>query len=311
MRFFSYGELTRAPGGGVIALGFFDGVHIAHRRLLSEANERARKMGVPFGIFTFRAESGIKKGAPRLYSTEERIELFESTGADFAIVADFCEISSLSAEEFVKNVLIEGLGAAVAFAGYNFRFGRGAMGNADKLSALMRAHGGDAVICEEITSEGEAVSATVIRSLIEAGEIESANRLLGAPYFLRGRVIRGNGQGRSLGFPTVNTSLEEGRVVPRLGVYRSLVRIDGRLYNGVTNVGRCPTFGKREIHAETYIIDFHGDIYGESVTVYLVGYLREEKTFESADALIMQIEVDKNITIKKNEEEKWQELGLK
>ena len=311
MRIFKYGEIKNAPGGGVIALGFFDGVHSAHRSLLRETKNKAREIGAPFGIFTFSAESEIKVGSPRLYSTEERLDFFEELGADFAVVADFAAICTLSPEEFVGDALIDGLRARIAYAGFNFKFGRGASADSEDLIRLMRAHGRDAVICDEITDGGEVISATAIRGLIETGRIERANEILGTPYYVRGIVERGNGNGHSLGFPTVNTALDKKRVKPKNGVYRSAVSVRGRLYNGVTNIGSCPTLGEREIHAETYIIDFSESIYGETVRVYLLGYLREEKVFSSPKELIMQIEVDKKQTLDKNGEEKWQELGLK
>lgn len=311
MTIYSYREINSAPRGGVIALGFFDGVHSAHRSLILEAKKRAEAIGAPLGIFTFSAESGIKKDTQRLYTTEERLGIIEGLSVDFAVVAEFSEICALCPEEFVGEVLISGLDAAVAFAGYNFRFGKGALGHARDLERLMTEAGRDAVICNEITRDGKRVSSTAVRSLIESGEMKEAAELLGSPYFLTGKVVKGNGQGRSLGFPTVNTPLRAGKVIPKLGVYRSLVKLPQGIYNGVTNLGVCPTLGERDAHAETYIIDFDGDVYGENVTVYLLEYLREERTFAGKEELIMQINIDKNTTIEKNGEEKWQELGLR
>ena len=311
MKVFGYEELKNAPSDGVIAIGFFDGVHSAHRRLISEAQSDARKRGVPFGILTFASESGIKKGISRLYSTEERLRIFKEVGADFTVSLDFEKICTLTPEQFVKDILIGGLGAGVAYAGYNFRFGKNAEGKADDLKALMEKYGKSAVICDEITYGGKTISSTVIRTMIESGDVERANLLLGAPYRISGETVRGNGKGHSLGFPTVNTSLTKDKVIPKNGVYRSLVKIKDEFYNGVTNIGVCPTFGEREVHPETYIIDFSKDVYGEDVTVFLLGYIREERTFCSEDELKMQIKVDIDTTIKKNGEEKWQELGLK
>ena len=311
MKILGYGELQAAPPDSVIALGFFDGVHCAHRKLLSEAHSRARSTGSPFGILTFRSESGIKNGVSRLYSTEERLNIFRELGADFSVLLDFKDICDLSPHEFVDNILVKSLGASVAYVGYNFRFGKNAAGSAEDLKSLMAENKKETVICDEITYNGEAISATLIRSLIEGGKIEKANILLGTPYRISGEVVRGNGKGHSLGFPTVNTSLGDGKVKPKMGVYRSLVKIGTELYNGVTNIGVCPTFERREIHSETFIIDFSEKIYGEKITVFLLEYLREETKFDSPEKLKMQINIDKNITIQKNGEEKWQELGLK
>ena len=311
MKIFHYGELSEAPEGAVVAIGFFDGVHTAHRSLILKAQEVAREKGAPFGIVSFYSESEIKKESARLYSTEEKLLIFRSIGADFTVLLNFGEIRALSPEEFVKKILREGLRICAAAVGFNFRFGMNAGAGASELSSLMKEYGKDTVIFNEITHGGKTVSATLIRSLIEAGEIERANLLLGSPYFLSGKVVRGNGQGHSLGFPTVNTDIPEGKVKPKTGVYRSVATVDGRSYDSVTNVGVCPTFGKRNIHAETYIIGFSDDVYGKTVTVSLMGYLREEREFSSPEELKMQIEVDKNNAIKGNGEEKWQELGLK
>ncbi len=311
MKIFGYGELGLAPKGGVIALGFFDGVHEAHRKIFETASKEAKKAGVPFGVFTFSSESDIKSGTKRLYSTEERLGIIAGLGADYAVAADFSEICSLTAEEFVKDVLIGGLDASLAVAGYNFRFGKGALGTEVELLRLMQECGRDAIIIREIRLLGNEVSATAIRSLIESGKIGDANRLLGSPYSFTGRVIHGNSKGEKLGFPTVNTEVIKSKVTPPLGVYRSLVLADERIYDAVTNIGTCPTLGEREVHLETHIIGFSGDLYGKNIKVFILEFLREERLFPNEKELIKQINIDKNTTIQKNGEEKWQELGLK
>ena len=295
----------------VIALGFFDGVHIAHRDLIVCAEDIARERGIKFGILTFRAEEGLKTGVPRLYGTEEKLDIFNRLGADFTVLANFSSVSSLTPEEFVGEVLIKNLKCTVCVAGFNFRFGKGASGDAAMLERLMESHGGEAVIRDELTCRGATVSSSLIRERIAGGDMETARQLLGSPYFLRGRVSHGKAEGRRLGFPTVNTPLREGRAVPKLGVYRSAVPIGGRIYTAVTNIGKCPTFGEREVHAETYITDFSGDLYEKEIDVYLLGLLREERQFKSAEELKMQINIDKVRAIQENGELTWQDLGLK
>ncbi len=311
MKIFTFKELSLAPRGGVIALGFFDGVHLAHRKLFDKARSEARLRGVPFGVFTFTSESDIKKNAKRLYTTEERLEIIGGLSADFTLLADFSEICSFGAEEFVVEILVKGLGASVSVAGYNFKFGKGALGTSELLSKLMRENGREAITVDEISLRGKEVSSTVIRSLIEGGKIEEANELLGSPYTFFGKVEHGESLGKKLGFPTLNTKIQDGKATPKSGVYRSAVLLDGKVISAVTNIGKCPTFGEREIHLETHLIDFGGDIYGKDIKIFLLGYLREERLFSSKEELVMQIKVDKNTTIKKNGEEKWQELGLK
>ncbi len=311
MKIYTYKELRLAPRGGVIALGFFDGVHAAHRELLKMAKEEAELRRASLGVFTFSSESNIKSDKKRLYTTDERLDLIAGLGGDFAVVADFSEICSIEAEDFVRTVLADGLGASVAVAGYNFRFGKGARGNSICLAKEMSRYGDYAIIFDKFELDGKEVSSSAVRALIEEGKIEDANRLLGSPYCFCGKVEHGNSMGKSLGFPTINTPLENGKIIPRLGVYRSAVLAGGNIYNSVTNVGKCPTLGEREIHLETHLIDFRGDLYGENVKIFLLGYLREERTFKNEKELIMQINVDKNNTIIENGEEKWQEHGLK
>jgi riboflavin kinase/FMN adenylyltransferase len=135
--------------------------------------------------------------------------------------------------------------------------------------------------------------------------------LLGEPYFLTGIVSHGDGRGKALGLPTVNTDLPSEKLLPKKGVYRSAVCIGDRLFSGVTNIGTCPTFEERPTHAETYILDFSGDIYGKEIRVYLLEFIREEKHFKTPEELILQIKLDINYAIMRNGEQKWQELGLK
>ena len=293
----------------VIALGFFDGVHIAHRDLILSASRIAHEKGMPLGIFTF--DGDIKSGVPKIYGQAEKLKIFEQLGADFVVLADFESIKDLTPEEFVCHVLYKDLSARTVVAGFNFRFGKGAVGNAESLAALMKSIGGEAVIRREITSDdGKTVSSTRIRELISKKDIKTANSLLGAPYFIRGRVSSGNKKGRELGFPTVNTSLEPDRTAP-LGVFRSAVPIDGKIYHAVTNIGSCPTLGEREIHAETHIINYTGDLYERELEIYLLGFLREEIHFNSVDELCRRVEEDKKRTVNENGELSWQRLGLK
>ena len=296
----------------VLALGFFDGVHIAHRDLLRRAREVAEQRGLTFGVFTFASKGNIKEGHARLYDDTEKAEIFSSLGADFTLFADFSAISGCSPEEFVTDILCKQLNCRVCVAGFNFRFGKGAKAGSAELSSIMSEAGGEAIICEEITAgDNTTLSATMIRGLILEGRISEANELLGVPYYIKGRVLHGRSDGRKMGFPTVNIPIEEGKIVPRLGVYRSAIPIDGKIYIGITNIGVCPTFECREVHLETHILDFDGDLYGKEIRIYLLDFMREERAFSSQDELKMQITIDKNTAIEKNGDITWQDLGLK
>lgn len=297
--------------GTVVALGFFDGVHLAHRALLSEASAIARKMHLPLTVFTFSGNSGqIKSGAKKLYSDEEKLSLLKECGVDCTLIADFPVFSKIEAADFVKDFLIGSLFARVAVCGYNFRFGKGALGTSDTLRKIMAESGAEARIIEEYTVSGVTLSSTHIRALLSERRVREASKLLGKPYFISGEVSHGLGLGKKLGIPTVNIPLSAERFVLPIGVYATAAVIDGRIFPALTNVGVCPTFEEREIHAETFILNFDEDAYGKNIRIYFVEFLRDEKQFSNANELIMQINIDKNRTLKLFGDVKWQELGL-
>ena len=296
----------------VLALGFFDGVHIAHRDLLAKAKAVAEEKGLKLGVFTFASKGDIKKSHARLYDDNEKAEIFNSLGADFTVFADFSAISGCSPEEFVRDILVKHFNCRICVAGFNFRFGKGASAGSKELSLLMSEAAGKAIICDEITAQdGATLSATVIRGLITEGRISEANDLLGAPYYNKGRVYHGRSDGRTMGFPTINIPIGEGKIVPRLGVYLSAIPVGDSIYTGITNIGVCPTFDAREVHLETHILDFEGDLYGREIRIFLIDFMREERAFTSVDELKMQINIDKNTAINKSGDIKWQDLGLK
>lgn len=278
--------------GRAVALGFFDGVHIAHRALIEKTVNQAKKTGAVACVFTFLAESrNIKAKSPRIYTTEQKLKIFASLGVDEVILADFDKISNMTKEEFAKDFLIDTLDCTAAVFGYNFRFGKGREGDATYLDEFMTSKERLAVIQEEVTLGGRTISATVIREALKKGNCEEAASLLGAPYFISGRVEKGLGKGRALGFPTVNLTLPSETLLKE-GVYRSAIEIDGRIYSAVTNVGTCPTVCERETHAESFIIGYDGNLYGKELDVYLLGYLREEKRFSTYEELSEQIKKD-------------------
>ena len=194
MEIYEYTPGLRLPVGEcAVAIGLFDGFHIAHRELVKKTREIAKKNGLRAGIFTFISNETIKKSTKKIYSTEEKLKIAESLGAEFAVICDFTLISGISAEDFVKGTLITDISAKIAVAGFNFRFGKGALGNAEMLAELMQSHGGDALIFDEYAYNGRAVSSTVIRELLTEGRMEETTALLGEPYFLTGVVSHGDG----------------------------------------------------------------------------------------------------------------------
>ena len=293
----------------VIALGFFDGVHIAHRDLINTTVEIGKREGLSPTVFTFTAEGEIKKGTPRLYSTDERIEILEGLGIENVILVRFEDIANLEAEDFVRQSLIDHFGAKAVVAGYNFRFGKGARGNRDVLTSLMNEAGLKAYIAEEITFKNQTISSTLIRSYLSDGKVDEAKELLGSPYFISGRVESGNKVGKTLGYPTINIPIREGYIELKRGVYLTGVKIGDEIYRGLTNVGTCPTFEERKMHTETYILDYNNEIYGEEVKIFFLEFIREEQKFESPEHL--KCEINNNIEWAMERDIKWQEIGLK
>ena len=270
----------------VVAIGFFDGVHLAHRALLSETVRLAHEMGARAALFTFDALP-VKTGTP-LSTLDERLALFEELGIEVAFVARFSDVCSVSPEDFVKNILIRSCGAIRAVCGFNFRFGKGASGTASDLSALLPG----SRILSQVELGGTAVSSTRIRALLSEGKVEQANELLGEPYTVCAKVEHGKALGRTLGFPTLNmcpVSLPLSN-----GVYETRVCLDGKTYAGVTDIGHRPTVeGEGERRMETHLIGFEGDLYGRSVAVSFVGRLRDEIAFKSERELALRLAEDK------------------
>ncbi len=309
MEVFSYQPgICCAPTETVLALGFFDGVHLGHRALLALAAEKAKATGCPLGVFTFPAEDArMKKSALRLYDTPKKLSLLSSLGVDYVYMCELSDIMHISAKDFVNCCLASDLRAAVTVCGFNYRFGHGAEGDADTLARYMQFLGRESLTLPPMHHAGELLSSGAIRMHLSAGEVARAGEMLGAPYTLSGKVERGDGRGKTLGFPTVNIPLAENRLVLPAGVYATVAHAREGSFPSVTNVGTCPTFGERRIHAETHLCKFTGDLYEQNIELEFLSRLRDEKVFSSKEALIKQINVDKNKSMEVYKA--WQEAG--
>ena len=285
-----YDNGAKISGARVIALGFFDGVHIGHRKILDTARAEAKRLGIPLAAFTFSLDSGIKD-EKRIYTERERLHLFNKCGVDEVIIAGFNDMRGLSGEDFVNKYLVEKYGCAVAVVGEDFRFGKGASCGATELKHLLSAAGRESITVSDVTIDGARVSATDIKNYLLSGDMAAANTALGAPYLIISSVAHGRAVGRTLGFPTLNCDIGGKRPL-RLGVYASSVVIGGEEYTALTNVGICPTFEIREVHAETFILDFNKEIYNEEVKIYLHAFLRDEMRFSTKEELIARINTD-------------------
>lgn len=287
------GAQSAAFPPSVLALGFFDGVHLAHRALLEATVKEAKKRGLSAAVFTFSGGlPGVKSGA-RLTDDQQRNALFEEIGIDYLFTVTFEDVCSLSPEEFVSRYLLAVCRAQLAVAGFNFRFGKNAGGDAALLTELMQKAGLDAVILSPFMLAGGTVSASRIRQAIENGDPSLAATLLGRPYAITTPVLHGKALGRHLGTPTLNQLFPTGAVIPRRGVYATVCHVEGQVYCGVSNVGVRPTVeNSSTVNVETYLLDFTGDLYEKDVKVEFLHFIRAEKKFASKEELTAQIACD-------------------
>ena len=287
----------------VMALGTFDGVHYAHRRLLIKARELKSKLSAQsVGVWCFQKSPASilnESEALTLTQNDEKIKLLLECGADFVVSAAFEDFRSMDAEAFAKDVLISCLHSVGTACGYNHRFGNGGLGDPAMLESIFGKE--NTVTVPQITLEGEAVSSTAIRQHVMRGEIEIANKMLSRPLSFIAPVLSGKRLGRKIGFPTANQTLPRGFSAIRHGVYATrCIFEDGQVYFGVSNIGVRPSIisgDDHRVNAETYIIGFSGELYGKVLTLELHSYLREEKIFSTLDELKSAIEQDKIKTI--------------
>ena len=279
--------------GCVLAFGNFDGVHKGHRFLLDSAAKYAREHNLLFGVYTFSdsPKFAFAKGSV-LTETQTRLSYLDHfCGPDFAYLERFGDVKDFEPCEFV-DYIIEKFDCKAAFCGDNFCFGKGASGSSADLISLMQKNGRNAFVVDSVKDDGKVVSSTLIKSLIRDGDVEYAQKLLGTAYSFTSAVIHGAHLGHKLGFPTINQCIPAPLVCPKYGVYITVAVIDGVEYMGVTNVGIKPTVSTDDTPvAETYVIGFDGDVYGQQVSIYFYKMLREEKKFTSLD------ELKKNIAI--------------
>lgn len=276
----------------VVAMGTFDGIHKGHSSVLKKALEykNCKKAVITFAEPPKKVL--LKKDIPLIISIEQKTEILKLFGFDEIIYLNFNAVKDLSPTEFLCLIFEEFPIKAVC-VGYNYRFGKNGEGTAETLRDFCKSEGAECFIAPKQTVNGETVSSSKIREYLQNGNIKKANLMLGHYFSFKANVTNGDKRGRTLGFPTVNQVLPKETVVVKLGVYASYVTVNGKSYKAITNIGTRPTFNKSEILSETNILNFSQDIYGKSVTVELVDYLRNEIRFSSKEELINQINKDK------------------
>ena len=283
--------------GCVITIGNFDGVHTGHQAVIRQLQQYAREVSLPTVVVTFEPqplEFFSPDTAPaRLTSLREKVEWLSEHGIDRVVCLRFQKsLAELPAEEFVEQLLVQGLGAKYIVVGDDFRFGKGRAGDFRLLQSLQERFGFKVLETETLMTDGERVSSSRIRDLLTAGRLQEVVPLLGRPYSMSGRVIRGDDRGKQLGFPTANIALKRNKS-PLLGVFA--VRVEGladEAYHGVANLGTRPVFLGNQVLLEVHLLDFNGDIYGRHLHVNFDYRIRAEQKFDTVKDLVAQIEKD-------------------
>ena len=279
----------------IVAVGYFDGVHIGHRELFRKAKEIADRTGyrpiaITFDFSTAQRPSG--KGASDLYQREESFRIMRELGVEPEIIR-FEDIADLSPNEFIHGILISGYDAEYILSSKDFRFGRGRSAGVSELKELCAAYGIRSVTVEEELYGGRPVSTARIKELVANGDVATAGKMLGEPYHFSSVVAKGKGLGRQIGCPTINQVFPN-ILRPARGVYASVAEVDGIEYHSVTDIGIRPTVEvEGEYRAETHIIDLNEDLLGKEIRVYLLRRLRDEKKFSSVDELVKAIHMDR------------------
>ncbi len=284
----------------IFALGFFDGVHLGHQVLLDACRQLATEQNVTACAVTFDLPPSavLQNTQPNMLNTiRDREALLRQFGMDDVLLlrSDSATLS-IPWLSFLKLLMEEG--AAGFVCGYDFRFGQNGEGNADKLAAFAAEQNLPCIIVSEQTMDGGKISSTRIRALLEKGDVETANRLLGHPHILSGTVVKGQHLGRTIGVPTANLRMSEELVQLPFGVYACHVDVDGKRYVAVTNMGTRPTVDGQGVTVEPWILDFDGDLYGKKITLEFHKFLRPEKKFDNLEDLKAQIQKDAAETYK-------------
>jgi riboflavin kinase/FMN adenylyltransferase len=284
--------------GTVVTVGTFDGLHRGHQRILAEVVKRAGASGLSSLLVTFDPhplEVVNPAAAPKLLTlAHEKQDLLAGTGLDRVVVLPFTrEVAQLSPEDFIRRLRVE-YGLQQVVLGYDHAFGRGRSGDETLVRRLGAAEGFECVVVEAVREDGQPISSTLIRTALAHGDLDGAARWLGRPYGLLGRVVPGAGRGRTIGIPTINLAPPDPRkLLPPDGVYGVWVWWRGTRYGGMMNQGPRPTFAEQGRTLEVHLFDFAGDLYGETVRVEWVRRLRDVQAFPSRDALVAQLERDR------------------
>lgn len=287
-------ELSDSVG---ITIGNFDGTHLGHRELLASIKDDCEKNGLKLLLITFNPHPVLILNPQHNYlinTYEEKSDLIGGLGIDYYLEIPFSrDFSTLGAAEFLDNFILQNASVKKMYLGHDFCFGTKKEGDFDFAANYCKEKMVEVVSLDSFKLKNNIVSSTKIRNLIKAGDVDLAKDYLGRDFFIMGRVIRGEGRGRKIGFPTANLSYFPFRLIPSRGVYITQTEYKGNLFYSLTNIGINPTFnGASDIHVETHLIDFSLDIYGDVLKINFIKKLREEVKFASVDDLVKQINHD-------------------
>jgi riboflavin kinase/FMN adenylyltransferase len=291
-------DLRAEDKGACVAFGSFDGVHRGHERVIHLAEKAAGKVRAPLGVISFEPHPWRwfhPEDPPFLLTTaHQQARRFEALGVESSYILPFDDhLAGLSAEEFVEEALVDGLGVRHIVVGFDASFGRGRTGDGDLLKALGDRFGFGVTIAPAVSDrKGYKLSSTAARRALQAGDPKAAAAILGRPFAIEGVVEEGRKLGRTLGFPTANVSLGD-YVRPRLGIYATRTRLPGgQVIDGVSSIGENPTVGTVEARLEVHLFDFDADLYGQVIETDLIAYLRPELKFDTVELMVQQIQVD-------------------
>ena len=285
--------------GAVVTLGVFDGFHRGHRSLLEKIQKRSRKLGLAQVLLTYHPHPDVvlgKRGesASELYVLSERLALLQQFELDAAVILPFSkELARMTALRFLKEILLKKLLARHIVIGYDQCFGRGRKGDYKFLKSMGVRYSYTVERIGAVRWFGRTISTTLIRNLLSEGRVERANRLLGHEFFVTAMVVRGSSRGKELGFPTANLEVPLSKLLPAEGVYAACVDWAGRRFRAMVNIGRAPTFQRRDLTVEAHLLGFEGDLYGRQLRLVFLHRIRDEMQFESVEALKRQLEVDR------------------
>ncbi|NBC57076.1 MAG: bifunctional riboflavin kinase/FAD synthetase [Bacteroidetes bacterium] len=283
----------------VVTIGTFDGVHLGHRKIINRLNEVAKSKKLDSALLTFfphpRMVLQQKQDLKLINTIDERINLLSQTGLDHLVIEPFTKtFSRLKAQEYVKQYLVDYLNAAVVIVGYDHRFGRNRTANIEDLKRFAKTYNFEVEEISKQDIDDVAISSTKIRSAITEGQIHLANTYLSKPFVLTGKVVKGKQLGKSLGYPTANLQVKEDyKIIPKEGVYVVSAYIDSALHFGMMNIGHNPTIANNNRKSvETYFFDFSGNLYDKTIQIQLLKRLRNERKFDSLEALKSAMQKD-------------------